>query len=112
MKLAIYRAIKCGTEYNARKPPTIVAFVIIIGAEHRVFSCRHPNATNFSESCRTLLNSRSTALTAHFRWNTASPFEFLSFAAREALAGMSLGRTPNGLLRATHARAGAVPRRR
>ena len=60
MKLAIYRAIKCGTEYNARKPATIVAFVIIIDVGQRIFSCRTPNATNFSESCPALLISRST----------------------------------------------------
>ena len=40
MKLAICRAIKCGTEYNARKPPTIVAFVIMIKAKHRFLSCQ------------------------------------------------------------------------
>lgn len=50
MKLAMYRAIKCGTEYNARKPPTIVAFVIIIRVAHRHFSCRRAKATNVSES--------------------------------------------------------------
>ena len=50
MKLAIYRAIKCGTEYNARKPPTIVAFAIIVKARHRFFRSRSPIATRSSKA--------------------------------------------------------------
>lgn len=54
MKLAIYRAMKCGTEYNARKPPTIVAFVIMIKAGHRFPPCHqlslHAFTTRFSEA--------------------------------------------------------------
>lgn len=40
MKLAIYRAIKCGTEYNARNLSTIAGFVIMIKTRHRLCACR------------------------------------------------------------------------
>ncbi|MGN6085671.1 hypothetical protein [Trinickia sp.] len=48
------------------------------------------------------------ALAAHFRWSTSDSFEFLSFAAWGALAGMPLGRSLNVLLRAAHTKAGSV----